>query len=77
LQRARHQAQRACQIAALQLDKPEPVQRLEVVGPDRKNLGLKLFRLRQLPLAVEVERLLDGLGNVESFGVDNSAIVSK
>jgi len=44
------------------------MQRLEIIGPDRKDIGIKRFRLRQSSLTMKIERLLDHLWKISGFG---------
>ena len=57
-ERRRDQPLRLAGLAALQLQQPEQVQRVELVGKALQNARVVLLRGRELPLPVQRERLL-------------------
>jgi hypothetical protein len=61
----RDQAQGLGRLPGRKLDQPRYLQGVEVIRPDRENGGVKPFGLGQAPLLVQLERLREGLRNVQ------------
>jgi hypothetical protein len=65
----RDQAQGLGRLAGRKLDQPHHLQGVEVIRPDRENGGVKPFGLGQTPLLMQLERLREGLRNVQRLKV--------
>ena len=61
----RHQPQGLGRLAAGQLDQPHHLQGVDVLRPHREHGGVKLLGLRQPPLIMQLERLCEGLRDVQ------------